>query len=150
MKVLVVDQQTLMRRGIRELLKKTYPLVHVQEARSIAEVQSALATEEYDLMILDLLLTDGNAFDHVESWARSSKETSIQVYSMCSEQLYAKRLAALGCRGFLSKEASEERLLDVVNALYMGRTVMGKAARAERAAVNHENPFAQLTDGKHR
>ena len=115
MHVLIVDDHTIIRRGIRNLLTQRYPDVRVSDAGSIRETRKILNSEQPCLMILDLLLSDGNAMDHLDEWRELRPGTKVLVYSMTSEMLYARRVIGLGCSGFLSKDTPEEELIKAIN-----------------------------------
>lgn len=145
MNVLIADDHTIIRRGVKNLIEFHIPSAATQVARSIAEVDDFLAKKGADLLILDLLLTDGNAFDRIPAWISAYPQTRILVYSQCSAHLYAARLLALGCSGFVSKEESEERLLEAIRQVNAGGTVAMPSLSQSKAGADGPN-FDKLSD----
>jgi DNA-binding NarL/FixJ family response regulator len=149
MHILIVDDHTIIRRGIRNLLTQHYPAVRVTDVASIREVHRTLKEEAPCLMIVDLLLTDGNALDHLAEWRSLRPDTKVLVYSMTSEMLYARRVIALGCQGFLSKDTAEEELITAINTIHGGQVYL-----SDRMAPFYTNgrsseladPFTALSD----
>lgn len=150
MHILIVDDHTIIRRGIRNLLTQHYPTVHLTDVASIREVRSFLEKEQPCLMIVDLLLTDGNALDHLEEWRAMQPGMKILVYSMTSEMLYARRVIGLGCSGFLSKDTPEEDLIKAITVIHGGAVyVSDKLApyfKDGRFMEDSADPFQLLSD----
>jgi DNA-binding NarL/FixJ family response regulator len=150
MHVLIVDDHTIIRRGIRNLLTQRYPDVRVSDAGSIRETRKILNSEQPCLMILDLLLSDGNAMDHLDEWRELRPGTKVLVYSMTSEMLYARRVIGLGCSGFLSKDTPEEELIKAINTIYHGQVYVSDTLapyyRNGRFEEGGDDPFNQLSD----
>lgn len=118
--ILILDDHVIIRRGLRNLLSLKLPHVVVEDVPTIRDLFTRLrAAPLPQLLVLDLQLADGNAMEHIEEWRRTHPAMRLLVYSMNPERLYAQRLLALGCSGYLNKEASEE---EVVRAI---RTVLG-------------------------
>lgn len=145
MNVLITDDHTIIRRGVKNLIEFHFPSAETQVARSIAEVDDLLAKKGAFLLILDLLLTDGNAFDRIPAWINAYPQTRILVYSQCSAHLYAARLLALGCSGFVSKEESEEQLLEAIRQVLAGGTVAMPSLQQAKAGADGPN-FEKLSD----
>lgn len=150
MHILIVDDHTIIRRGIRNLLTQRYPEVRISDASSTREVRKVLSNEQPCLMILDLLLSDGNALDHLEEWRALRPETKVLVYSMTSELLYARRVIGLGCSGFLSKDTPEEELIKAINTIHQGNVYVSDTLapyfKDGRFVDGGEDPFNQLSD----
>ena len=149
MHILIVDDHTIIRRGIRNLLTQHYPTVRVTDVASIREVHCTLKDEAPCLMIVDLLLTDGNALDHLAEWRSLRPDTKVLVYSMTSEMLYARRVIAMGCHGFLSKDTAEEELITAINRIHEGKVYLSERMAPfckDGGAGELADPFTALSD----
>lgn len=150
MHVLVADEHTIARKGLRDLLIQHYSGVTVSECTSIRGTAATLASRTTDLVILDLLLSDGNAFDHLASWHAGHASTRFLIYSVLPEHLFAQRVVALGCSGFLPKAASEEELLSAVDHVMSGGIHMRHApvtgGRSKLPFESTASPFTRLSD----
>jgi len=149
MQVLIVDDHTIIRRGIKNMLLEHYPQVELVDVNSLAAARKALSTRRFCVVILDLILGDGNAFERVAEWTHQYSQTRFLIYSMVPENLYAERVMALGCAGFVSKDGPEVELLDALERLRMGGTYMSEAlqeARRKKDPKAASDPFLVLSN----
>lgn len=150
MHFLFVDDHTIIRRGIRNLLMQRFPELRLTEATSIRETREFLTKEKPCLLIADLLLSDGNALDHLSEWREIQPATKILVYSMTSEMLYARRVIGSGCSGFLSKNSPEEELINAIEVIYRGdiylSPLIAPLFKHGQFADDAQDPFGQLSD----
>jgi two-component system, NarL family, invasion response regulator UvrY len=150
MTVLVLDDHTIIRRGIRNLLTMRYPGIRITDKASIRDAEAVLHSERPDLFILDLLVSDGNAFDKLEEWRSTYPGTSILIYSMTSEAIYARRVIALGCSGFLTKDSSEEELIKAIDRIRNGGIYLNpefeQRFKNGKKSELLSNPFERLSD----
>jgi len=150
MRILVVDDHTIIRRGLLNLIALEHPLANATACANIRDAHEALTLSDHDVMILDLWLTDGNAFDHIRNWRHMSPGTRILVYSMAPTHLFAHRVMAMGCSGFVSKQSSEEEFSEALKAVCDGGTHFSAAIRQRAASITSESemvsPFKLLSD----
>ena len=147
MQVLIVDDHTIIRRGIRNLLLERFPEAVVHDVSSLAHAHAALASDQFCVVILDLILGDGNAFEYLLGWTTRYPATRFLVYSMVPEHLYGERVLALGSKGFISKEGPEVELLEALETTQNGATYVSpglQQLRQERNAL--QDPFQVLSN----
>lgn len=106
-KVLIADDHSIVRVGLTLLLKKIRPASAVVESRDFQEVLQAIAAHQFDLMILDVNMANGNYQDTIDIIKRRQPAAKVLIFSSLDEQLYAIRYLQTGADGFLHKLASE-------------------------------------------
>ena len=63
MKFLIVDDHTVVRRGIRQILVDAFESCEVTEAQNAAELMTLSRAETWDAVVLDITLPDRNGLD---------------------------------------------------------------------------------------
>lgn len=110
LKVLVADDHSIVRVGMSLLLKKLNPQATVVECCDFKEVLAAVAADQFDLLILDVNMANGNYQDTSDVIRRRQPGAKILIFSSLDEQLYAIRYLQTGADGFLHKLASQEEV----------------------------------------
>ncbi|HWE47916.1 MAG TPA: response regulator transcription factor [Caulobacteraceae bacterium] len=118
MNVLVVDDHTIVRDGLRRLLG-SLPSGAIHEAANGRDAVRVAATQPLDLIVLDLNLPEFGGFDLLERLVKMNV-AAVLVFSMHAEPLYVVRAMAAGARGFVSKGAAPEELLTAVRRVVAG------------------------------
>ncbi len=118
MNVLLVDDHTIVRDGLKRLLK---PLVRgdIYEAVNGREAVGIVAAHALDLIVLDLNLPELGGLDLLERLVLADA-APILFLTMHAEPLYVTRAMATGARGFVSKNASPDELLTAVRRIVGG------------------------------
>ena len=117
-RVLIVDDHAVVRRGLRELLAET-GAVSVGEAATAVEAMERIG-EPWDLLILDLNLPGRGGLDLLVDVKRECPALPVLVLTVYSEDQYAIRALRLGASGYLTKESAPEQLLEAVTKLVGG------------------------------
>ena len=148
--ILIADDHEIVRHGIKFMIKSFSNDYNFLEASTCMEITKLLKGEPIHYVVLDLFLTDGNAFPIVDTIAEQYPETGILIYTMNAEKVYAKRLMQKGIRGFVSKQASvaelEQAIKDFLNdERYIYSTLMKELIKQDLSDVEL-NPIDMLSD----
>ena len=147
MRVLLADDHSLVRRGMRSLLESEGSVEVVAEAADGLEALRLCEEHHPDLLILDVAMPKLNGIDVA---ARSQKMThpprSIML-SMHLDESYVMRAINAGARGYLLKDATDEDLLPAIRAVAAGKSFFSPAVSGVLAAEYIEQLQARgLTD----
>lgn len=121
MRVLIADDHTLVRAGLRRLLEALPGVEVVAEARSGREAMDLIALHRPDIALLDLSMPDGNGLDVAEALKRHYPEIAAVIVSMHSDAQTVRRALELGVRGFVIKDAAVAELELALNAAMAGQ-----------------------------
>ena len=133
LRIAIVDDQVLIRRGLRDLLNDRPHLELVVEARSIAEGLN-IVTKGLDLVVIAGKLPDGNGFELARQLlATRSKLNVVLLVSRFDEYVLSSALNA-GLRGLLIKSMSETELVEAITRAGRGNSLVSKEQR-ERAGI---------------
>lgn len=128
--VLIADDHEIVRRGIRMMIESFPEKYQFIEAFSCADVAKILSREHIHYAILDMVLADGSILSIIREIEACSHQTSILVYSMNAEKIYARRFIEKGVRGFLCKETSIGELQKAVRNIFDGGFYLSEELKA--------------------
>jgi two-component system, NarL family, invasion response regulator UvrY len=147
--ILLADDHAIVRRGLQYMLSASIPHAAIVEVDTCEALEKLLAKRDFDLVLLDLVLPDGNTIDRLPALFALRPHLKVLMYSMSVEDVYAERAVLLGAMGFVSKAENEEELLRAVRMV-----LRGKEYRSERqenreldrgSAMGSKDPFLQLS-----
>lgn len=119
-RILIADDHTLVRAGLRRLLEGLPGMEVVAEARSGRETMDLIALHRPDVVLLDLSMPDGSGLDVAEAMRRRYPEIAAVVCSMHSDAETVRRALDVGVRGFVLKDAAVAELELAVRAAAVG------------------------------
>lgn len=148
--VLIADDHEIVRHGVRMLIESFPQKYQFIEATSCAEITQILSGERIHYAILDMVLADGNILSVIQQIEACSHQTSILVYSMNEERIYAKRLIEKGISGFLNKQTSIEELEKAVRSIFKGEVYLSDEFKGQLLSGppigSAQNPIDALSD----
>jgi DNA-binding NarL/FixJ family response regulator len=145
-RVCVVDDQTLVRQGIRTLLGLVEGIEVVGEADGGRAALALLPGLRPDVLLLDLRMPDLDGVGVLrELRAAGDPPPAIVLTTFDDDALFLEAIRA-GARGFLLKDVSLERLAEAIRAVAAGGTLIQPAVteRVLRAALDAGYEFPSL------
>src|SRR5262245_59666702 len=104
MRVLVIDDHAIVRRGGIEIIREAFPAVIVGEAEVGAEGLQKCLSEAWDVVILDITLPVLSGFDILRQVMMSKPELCVIMLSLNLRLVYVTRAFELGAKGYVGKE----------------------------------------------
>ena len=120
MRILIVDDHAVVRRGTMNIIADRFPACAFSEAGTLHEARLVLENAAFDLVILDISLPDGSGLDFLELVHHARPGLPVIVLSMHHETEYAQRCMSLGARGYLSKNSAPEELEEAMTSVLDG------------------------------
>jgi two-component system, NarL family, response regulator NreC len=130
LKILLADDQGVVRRGMRALLETEPGVEIVAEASDGQEALRLCDAAVPDIAILDIAMPRLNGIDVAARARKRRPELRVIVLSMHSDESYIVRALSAGARAYLLKEATDDDLLPAVRAVAAGKTFFSKAVSA--------------------
>jgi len=119
--ILLADDHSIVRMGVRTLLKNGLPEYVVDEAEDEKVIETRVKEKKYQLIILDIDIPQGD-FVKLMHWLLTvTPDTNILIFSMHEENIYGQRCLQLGARGYLHKSASDAVILAAINRVLSGK-----------------------------
>jgi DNA-binding NarL/FixJ family response regulator len=129
LKILVVDDHDIVRKGLTKVLVETLQPVKVDEAGSGQEAMSKVLKGEYDMVVLDLKMPGKSGLDVLKEIKQHRPKLPVLILSMHPEEQFAIRAMRAGAAGYLTKEcAGDELVLAIRKALKGERYISGSLA----------------------
>lgn len=144
-RVIVVDDHSLVRRGLRETLAETGDIQVVGEAGDYGELRQLLRRTECDVLLLDVNLPGRNGLDVLHTLVDEGTTIRVVVLSTYPEDQYGIRALKAGAMAYLNKAADPQTITQAIRVVASGRKfVTPEIAQAladnvtTRSGVAHE------------
>jgi len=146
LKVLLVDDHTVVREGVRRLVAGMREIV-LSEAGSGAEALAMASKEPPDLVLLDLNMKGISGLELLRRLLLKDPKCRVIVFSMHAEPVYAARALKLGAKGYVSKSAAADELLTAIKRVSEGGHYIERELASQLAIHQYsgDDPLQQLT-----
>lgn len=149
-RVMIVDDQTLVREGIKSLLSLSERLQVVAEASDGVSALEKLQDVNVDVVLMDIRMPRMNGIETVSSMTNSSHQEIrnlpvIMLTTFDDHQLVLQALQA-GARGYLLKDVSLETLVEGIETVHRGETLIQPSItqRVVQSIQNQPSEFDSL------
>ena len=150
-RVLLADDHSLVRAGIRALLQKIAGVQVVAEAENGLEALELVKKLKPDIALLDIAMPELDGLAAAAGIAKDFPEVRVIMLSMHSDQEYVLRALRAGAKGYLLKGARTSELELAITAVARGETYLSPAASIHivddvvRRANGKTSPLERLT-----
>lgn len=125
-RILLVDDHPVVRRGIRQILVDGMERVTVGEAGDAPQALASVRSDGWDVVVLDLTLPGGSGLDLLKEIRRGHPALPVLVLSMHPAAQFARRVLAAGASGYLNKDSAPTELIAAIQQLRSGRQYQGR------------------------
>ena len=144
MRILLVDDHEIVRRGLRQLLAEEFPAAVFGEAIRVPQARELVVEQSWDLVLLDINLPGGSGLELLAEVRRLRPQAAVLMLSSYPEEEFAVRSFKLGAAGYLTKSSvAEEMLAAVKKVLAGGKYVSVSLAERLAAALGSPQPAAR-------
>ncbi len=151
-RILLADDHTLVRRGLRLILDGQPDLVVVAEAADGAEAVDIAATGDIDLAVLDIAMPRMTGLQAAREMARRGLRTRILMLSMYDNEQYFVEALKAGASGYVLKSVADRDLIEACRAatrdepfLYPGAVAALVRDYLDRSRLGRRIPDSILT-----
>lgn len=125
MKILVVDDHTLVREGLRQVLKGLTENLEVLQAATCAQAFAFAQTHgDIDLVLLDYHLPDMNGLEALSIFSDHHPELPILMISGSASTQLMRQVLRAGAAGFITKSSVTDELMRAVRSVLDGETYL--------------------------
>ncbi|GAA4321710.1 response regulator transcription factor [Flaviaesturariibacter amylovorans] len=150
LRILIADEQPVVRRGIRDILKEEYPSSEIVEIEDLDTLLQRALRETWDLAISDISIHGCTGFDALDRIHVAAPSLPVLIVSGLPEEQFAVRVLRAGAAGYLSKDLAPEELIRAVRTVLGGRKyITARAAETLLTTVQHGSgrpPHELLSD----
>jgi DNA-binding NarL/FixJ family response regulator len=144
-RVLLADDHTLVREGLKHLLAATVDIEVAGEAADGDQALALVKSNDFDLAVLDLSMPGLAGIDLIKRLKIEKPGLRILVLSMHGEQQYAARALRAGASGYLTKDSASEQLVAAVRKVAAGGVQISETAAAQLVGAAHGSDAAPHT-----
>lgn len=134
-KVLIVDDHPVVRRGIRQILEDDPMINLIDEASDGKELLTRMMNQIYDIILLDITLPGRSGLDLIGQIKKIQPSTAVLILSMHSEEMYAIKALRAGASGYISKSSIPDELMKALNKVLKGARYIS-TSMADRLTEN--------------
>jgi two-component system, NarL family, response regulator NreC len=126
-RVLLADDHTVMRSGLRLLLERQPGLEVVGEAADGRETVEKAESESPDVVVMDIAMPNLNGIEATRQIVSKNAHTAVVILSMHSDESYVIRSLKAGARAYLLKDSAEADLITAIHAISEGKSFFSPA-----------------------
>ncbi|MBK9992102.1 MAG: response regulator transcription factor [Verrucomicrobia bacterium] len=119
--ILLVDDHSIVRQGVRMILEKEADLEVIGEAADAVEAVAKAGESHPDVVVMDLHLSETNGIDASRRILAANPDTKIIILSAESAPEIVNRALRAGVVGYVIKEDASEELLRAIKTVIGGR-----------------------------
>lgn len=137
MRILIVDDHAVVRDGVKRVFDERPGTVAFGEASTGHEALDMVRSESWDAVVLDISLGARNGLEVLKELKQMRPKLPVLIFSMHSEEQYARRAFKAGAAGYVTKGSSREELVQaIIKVVSGGRYV--SSTLAEKLVVDIE------------
>jgi DNA-binding NarL/FixJ family response regulator len=148
--LLLVDDHTIVREGIKRILESPSAEWVVTEAATAFQALECLRRQRFALAIVDLSMPGMSGLDLIRRIKTEYPAVAVLVLSMHAEEQYAMRAFKAGANGYLTKDSAPKELLTAVDRVAAGgayvTTSLAECVVRQLSGGTREPLHSQLTD----
>lgn len=146
MKILIIDDHAIVRRGMSSLLREHFKGVEIGEAEDAKTGLAAVMKQPWNLAMVDINMPGRNGLELIQDLRLEKPALPVLVISSHLEKDYALRALKSGAVGYVSKQSAADVLVTAVQRVLSGRRYISPALAeqlagalaGESAATSHE------------
>jgi DNA-binding NarL/FixJ family response regulator len=135
LRTLVAEHNDTIRLGIRSVLNRCDRPIVLDEVSDKNGLISHLQARQYEIVIVEPMLSDGTAETLIKQVCQTAPQTNILIFTALDEMTFGTRAIRSGAKGYLMKTCSTRELVTAVERVGGGKTHISSAL-AEKLAIN--------------
>ena len=120
-RVVIVDDHTLFREGLRTILEMEEDIEVVADADNAEDIVELVWQTQPDVLLLDIRMPQGNGLDAVPAVLRISPRTQVLVLTASDEKEEHVRAFRLGAKGVVLKDSARQTLMQAIHTVRAGQ-----------------------------
>jgi two-component system response regulator DevR len=150
LKILIVDDHDIVRRGLAMLISRQEDLSVVAEAGTVAEAVEKARESVPDVVVMDIRLPDGSGIEACRDIRDENSDIKVLMLTSYSDEEAVMGSIMAGASGYLLKEIRSQEIVDAIRTVGSGKSLLDPTVTAsvlERVRRGkEEDVLAQLTE----
>lgn len=127
MRIVLADDHTILRKGLRLLLERERDFQVVGEASNGRDALGIVEETRPDVLIMDIGMPILNGIETTKRISATHPNTPVVILSVHADEAYILRALKAGARGYLLKDSAETDLIQAVRAVGAGKAFFSPA-----------------------
>jgi two-component system invasion response regulator UvrY len=149
MKILIADDHTIVRQGIKKIITAAYPFADITDVCDSIELMKMVMENKWDVIISDISMPPGDStIENIKKIKEFAPTTPVIILTMHSVKEYAVRAIKAGASGFLQKNAATTELITAINKVLTGKKYLSSEVTeimADTLVVNSTKSIDSLS-----
>jgi DNA-binding NarL/FixJ family response regulator len=152
-RILIVDDHPIVREGLVQQLNREPDLTVCAQASNASHALAAVEEHKPDLVLVDINLPGRSGLELIRDIRTVAPNLPMLVLSMHDESVFAERVLRAGGRGYVSKEAGGDKLLQAIRRVFSGQIYVSETVSTRlldslsgQHSARTVSPVEQLTD----
>jgi two-component system response regulator DegU len=125
--ILLVDDHTIVRDGIKATLKDQTNFIIVGEAVNGLDAIESVKQLNPDVVIMDITMPEMNGIDAAMTISKKYPDSKVLILSMHDNETYILKSVEAGAYGYLLKDVDKAEFIKAINAVYNGEKYFNTA-----------------------
>jgi DNA-binding NarL/FixJ family response regulator len=123
-RILLADDHTVVRDGLRALLEKQPDMIVVGEAGDGRETVRLAEEQLPDVIVMDIAMPNMNGIEATRRITGSNPQTAVVILSMHQDESYVLRSLKAGAKGYLLKDSLRSDVIEAIRSVAQGRSFL--------------------------
>ena len=123
-RILLADDHTVMREGLRALLERQSDMQVVAEASDGRDCVRLAGEQLPDVVVMDIAMPNMNGIEATRRITAESPATAVAILSMHQDESYVLRALKAGAKAYLLKDSLRTEVLEAIRAVAQGRSFL--------------------------
>ncbi len=128
-RILLADDHSVMRRGLRLLLESQPEFVVVAEASNGRQAAEQAEAAQPDVAVVDIAMPNSSGIEAAQRMTAELPNIAIVILSMHSDEGYVLRALKAGVKAYVLKDSAGGDLIDAIKAVHQGKTFLSPEIR---------------------
>jgi two-component system, NarL family, invasion response regulator UvrY len=141
-KVLIADDHTLIREGIKNLISLESDIKLVGETSNPFEIPDLIRKTNSDVLILDISMPGKSGVDVLKEIKAAGIKINVLIMTMLPEEQFARRVLKAGASGYLTKDSASTEVITAIRRIAGGKKYISQSL-AEQLASDLDDSIAK-------
>jgi two-component system response regulator NreC len=125
-RILLADDHTVVRDGLRALLERQPDMTVVAEAADGRDSVRLAEEQSPDVVVMDIAMPNMNGIEATRRILASCPHAAVVILSMHQDESYVLRSLKAGAKGYLLKDSLRSDVIDAIRSVAQGRSYLAR------------------------
>jgi two-component system invasion response regulator UvrY len=140
LKILIADDHTVVRKGLRQILLEEFISADIEEAVDAEELMKKVLKKEWDIVVSDISMPGRSGLEVLQQIKQHYPRLPVLILSIHPEDQYAVRVLKAGASGYLNKDSAPDELVKAVRQVLLGKKYITPSIAERLASLLDQDP----------